>query len=89
MFTKILVGTDGSETAAAAVSLAADLAKHHNAVLHIVNAYQVPAGGVAVVSAGAMAVADSAVRTEVLRTASDHILGDASQQALDLKTWGF
>jgi len=77
MFTKILVGTDGSETAAAAVSLAADLAKHHNAVLHIVNAYQVPAGGVAVVSAGAMAVADSAVRTEVLRTASDHILGDA------------
>lgn len=40
MFTRIVVGTDGSETAAEAVSQAADLAKLSGAHLSIVSAYE-------------------------------------------------
>jgi nucleotide-binding universal stress UspA family protein len=79
VFSTIVVGTDGSETAALAVKLAADLAKQHNAVLHLVNAYKVPTGGVAVVQAGAMAVADPGVSSEVLKGASEKTLAEAAQ----------
>ncbi|MFN2612752.1 MAG: universal stress protein [Solirubrobacterales bacterium] len=40
MFERIVVGTDGSETAAEAVSQAADLAKISKAELNIVSAYE-------------------------------------------------
>jgi nucleotide-binding universal stress UspA family protein len=40
MFTSIVVGTDGSPTAAAAVSRAAELAKLCGAKLHVVTAYR-------------------------------------------------
>ena len=40
MFTRIVVGTDGSETAAEAVRQAVDLAKLSGATLSIVSAYQ-------------------------------------------------
>ncbi|HEU4736301.1 MAG TPA: universal stress protein [Solirubrobacterales bacterium] len=40
MFTRIVVGTDGSETAAEAVRQAVDLAKLAGATLSIVSAYQ-------------------------------------------------
>ena len=40
MFTRIVVGTDGSETAAEAVRQAVDLAKLANAHLSIVSAYE-------------------------------------------------
>lgn len=40
MFTRIVVGTDGSETAAEAVRQAADLAKLSGAQLSIVSAYE-------------------------------------------------
>ncbi len=40
MFTRIVVGTDGSDTAAEAVSQAVDLAKLANAQLSIVSAYE-------------------------------------------------
>ncbi len=40
MFTRIVVGTDGSETAAEAVRQAIDLAKLSNAELNIVSAYE-------------------------------------------------
>ena len=79
MFSNIVVGTDGSDTAAAAVALAADLAKQHKAVLHLVNAYKVPTGGVAVVQAGAMAVADPGINSEVLKSASLKVLDEAAQ----------
>jgi len=39
VFTRIVVGTDGSETAAGAVKEAIDLAKIEGAQLHIVSAY--------------------------------------------------
>ena len=42
MFSKIVVGTDGSETSQRAVSLAAEIAKTHGAVLYLVNAYGAP-----------------------------------------------
>lgn len=49
MFTRIVVGTDGSETATEAVRQAAELAKVAGATLHIVSAYntgaQVKPGG--------------------------------------------
>jgi len=79
VFSNIVVGTDGSETAGLAVSLAADLAKHHDAMLHLVNAYNVPTRGVAVVQAGAMAVADSGVSAEVLKGASKQLLAEAAR----------
>jgi len=78
VLSNIVVGTDGSETAGLAVSLAADLAKHHNGMLHIVNAYNVPTRGVAVVQAGAMA-ADSGVSAEVLKAVSKQLLAEAAQ----------
>jgi nucleotide-binding universal stress UspA family protein len=40
MFASIVVGTDGSATAAEAVSRAAGLAEAHSAELHLVSAYQ-------------------------------------------------
>ena len=51
MFKNIVVGTDGSETAAAAVALAVELAREQDAKLHLVvgvhtaTAVAVPAGG--------------------------------------------
>jgi nucleotide-binding universal stress UspA family protein len=44
VFTRIVVGTDGSETAAEAVRQAADLAKLTNATLSIVSAYEPVSG---------------------------------------------
>jgi nucleotide-binding universal stress UspA family protein len=79
MFSDIVVGTDGSDTANLAVRLAADLAKTHDAVLHLVHAYKVPTGGVAVVGAGAMAVADTGLSAAALKEVSGKVLtGGAS-----------
>jgi nucleotide-binding universal stress UspA family protein len=40
MFSNIVVGTDGSETSQRAVSVAAEIAKSHDAVLYLVHAYR-------------------------------------------------
>ncbi len=40
MFSKIVVGTDGSDSASGAVALAADLARQTGATLHLVSAYK-------------------------------------------------
>ncbi len=79
MFSNIVVGTDGSDTAALAVTLAADLAKHHGAVIHLVNAYKMSTGGVAVAHAGATAVADQGVSGEVSRGVSKKLLTAAAK----------
>src|SRR5215210_387162 len=39
MFGAIVVGTDGSDTATKAVSAAADVARRHDASLHVVSAF--------------------------------------------------
>jgi len=81
MFADIVVGTDGSDTAAMAVAVAADLARHHDAVLHLVNAYKVPSGGVAVVQAGAMAAADTLISSATLKESSEKLLAEAAVAA--------
>jgi nucleotide-binding universal stress UspA family protein len=45
MFSTIVVGTDGSATAALAVAQAAQLARRSGATLHLVAAFQMPAAG--------------------------------------------
>jgi nucleotide-binding universal stress UspA family protein len=52
VYSTIVVGTDGSESAAEAVAAAAQLARQTDAVLHLVTAYQVSSGGMAVLAAG-------------------------------------
>ena len=88
MFSNIVVGTDGSDTATLAVTVAADLAKQHGAVIHLVNAYKVSTGGVAVVHAGATAVADHAASGEVLRGVSEKLLTEVAHtiRGIDVKT---
>jgi len=54
MFSNIVVGTDGSETAAAAVALAVDLARKHDGKLHLVTAFRTPSA----VGGGGVSAAD-------------------------------
>lgn len=63
MYTTIVVGTDGSETAAVAWRHAIELAKAGGATLHIVNAYQ-PANTYGMALAG-IAADESAIDTEL------------------------
>lgn len=59
MYSGIVVGTDGSETATTAVVHAAGLAKGFGVPLHLVSAYRVPmSGGVAMAVPEAAIVAD-------------------------------
>ena len=74
MFSNIVVGTDGSETAALAVALAVELAKEHGAVVHLVHAYKVPASGVGVAQAGPTGVAHQEAGAEMLKAASRELL---------------
>jgi nucleotide-binding universal stress UspA family protein len=73
MYSTIVVGTDGSETATRAVHAAADLARAHRASLHLVTAYRVRAGSVAVPMAGA-AAADSGVGGAVSQKVGEDML---------------
>lgn len=45
MFSTIVVGTDGSQTAKRAVAVAADLARRLDAQLHVVHGYRDPSAG--------------------------------------------
>jgi len=78
MFSVIVVGTDGSDTAAEAVSLAFELARQNDATLHLVSAFRDPASSMAVASAGATAVADPSVTKAVLEDVSKRVLEEAS-----------
>jgi nucleotide-binding universal stress UspA family protein len=80
VFSKIVVGTDGSDTAAAAVSLAADLAKRHEAILHLVNAYKVPSAGPGMVQAGPVGVTGEAMGADAARSASVAMLAEVREQ---------
>ena len=78
MFTKIVVGTDGSDTAAMAVALAVDLAQRSGATLHLVSAYKDPATSIAVANAGVVAVADGSLTAAAVKSASEELLSDAA-----------
>ena len=80
VFTRILVGTDGSATADKAVETAADLARQLGAELHVVTAYR--AGGSGMGSASGAALADTG--------AAEGLHAEAAKQIAEkaLATWG-
>lgn len=76
MFKRLVVGTDGSETATAALALAADLAAQSGASLHIVSGYQ-PKSGMRVTGAGSNAEQWAVSSTDEV----EGILRDAAELA--------
>jgi nucleotide-binding universal stress UspA family protein len=88
VFKRIVVGTDGSETAAEAVSQALELAKMTGATLSLVSAYQ-PASGRRVQAEQAEAPAD--VQYEIgpredVNLILDSAAADAKQQGVEVQT---
>ncbi|HET9154465.1 MAG TPA: universal stress protein [Solirubrobacterales bacterium] len=88
MFKRIVVGTDGSETAAEAVRQAVELAKLTGATLSLVSAYQ-PAAGRRVKAEQAEAPAD--VQYEIgpredVNLVLDAAAADAKQQGVEVQT---
>jgi nucleotide-binding universal stress UspA family protein len=83
MFSKIVVGTDGSETADAAVDIAIDLARRFGATLHIVNAFRAGVGSGQVALAGAPP-GDQALEHAVGAEASEQMLADVAARATGL-----
>jgi len=81
VFSKIVTGTDGSETAAVAVALAAQLARQNHATLHLVVGVHKPAA-VAVPSGGA-SVPDPTGGAQ-LRNAAQQMLEKVAQGVEDL-----
>lgn len=85
MFSTIVVGTDGSGTASAAVTLALRLAQADGATLHLVSAFRDPATTVAVAHAGAVAVADGGMSTAAAKSACEELLAEAARRAEGVK----
>lgn len=88
MFTRIVVGTDGSDTAAQAVNQAIELAKLTGATLSLVSAYQ-PAPGRRVQAEQAGAPAD--VQYEIgpredVNIVLDAAAADAKGQGIEVQT---
>ena len=77
MFSKIVVGTDGSDTAAGAVALAVDLALQSGATLHVVSAYKDAMTSINVAHVGAAAVPDTTFAAAELKSASEEMLAEA------------
>lgn len=73
MYSTIVVGTDGSDTARTAVSTAAEMARTLGASLHLVTAYRARSGSQAVPMAGA-AAADSGVGGAVSQKLAEEML---------------
>jgi nucleotide-binding universal stress UspA family protein len=78
MFSTIVVGTDGSETAARAVALAVRLADRTGATLHVASAYKDPATSITVAHGGTVAVPDSSLTASALKTATEQMLADVA-----------
>ena len=81
MFSHIVVGTDGSKTAAKAVAIAAALARQHDAVLHLVNAYKVPSMVMAAGLAGPPPLAVEDIAPEAVLEASMKLLEQTAREA--------
>ena len=79
MFSRIVVGTDGSDTAAAAVALAAELARQSGAKLHLVSVYKEPATSLAVAHAGAVAISDIATTSAAAQSACEEVVTHAAR----------
>ena len=81
MFSTIVVGTDGSDSASGAVALAVDIAQQTGATLHIVSAYKDAETSIAVAHAGVVAVPDSSLTSAVIKQASEELLAAAARMA--------
>ena len=74
MISTIVVGTDGSRTAGQAVAVAADLARHLDATLHVVHGYHPPA----VLEGAGEAVEGAATATSAMwREMGEAVIADA------------
>lgn len=76
MFSNIVVGTDGSETARRAVELASELAAQCDATLHLVNAYRV---------SQTAPLDDRQTMALVLQEGSEKVLADAAATTKAIK----
>jgi nucleotide-binding universal stress UspA family protein len=81
VFSKIVVGTDGSDTAAEAVALAVQMAKENGSELHLVIGVHTPAA-VAVPSGGA-SISDPSGGAQ-LRNAAQRLLENVAEGVEDL-----
>jgi nucleotide-binding universal stress UspA family protein len=79
VYTRVVVGTDGSATADKAVETAANLARQLGATLHVVTAYRQSGGGMGGASGAAMAESGGA-----------GLQSEAAKQIADkaARTWG-
>jgi len=75
MFSNIVVGTDGSETAAVAVTLAVDLARKHGAKLHLVTAFRSPGA----VSGGGISAGDPSTSQGLYKLAAEKMLAEVAE----------
>ena len=78
MFSRIVVGTDGSDTASAAVAVALELARQSGATVHFVSAYKDPATSVAVAHAGVAAIPDPSL-TDAARMVCEQVLAETTK----------
>jgi nucleotide-binding universal stress UspA family protein len=73
MFKRIVVGTDGSARARQAVAVAAELARAHQAELHLVQAYRPAAQLVASMAAPETAAVGFVTDAEVAEQVTEHL----------------
>jgi nucleotide-binding universal stress UspA family protein len=81
LFSQIVVGTDGSDSAAGAVALAVELAQHSGATLHVVSAYKDAVTSITVAHVGAVAVPDPSDTAVAMKIASEEMLADVVKEA--------
>jgi nucleotide-binding universal stress UspA family protein len=86
MFSIIVVGTDGSEPANAAVALAVELARPDGATVHLVHAVKASPSGVSVAQVGSsIAVLGDSEMTREVRAEADAVLARAAAGADGVK----
>ena len=79
MFSKIVVGTDGSGPANEAVTMAIELARRFGAVVHLVHVVKASPSGVPVTEVGSsVAVVGDAKATRELQDAAHAVLAEAA-----------
>jgi nucleotide-binding universal stress UspA family protein len=86
MFSTIVVGTDGSEPANAAVALAIELARNFGAVVHLVHVVKASPSGIPVTQVGSsIVVRGDAEMTREVQDAAHATLVKAAATAKDTK----
>jgi nucleotide-binding universal stress UspA family protein len=86
MFSTIVVGTDGSDPANAAVAVAIELARKIDAVVHLIHVLKASPSGIPVVQVGSsVAVLGDAEMTREVRDAAQAVLMTAAGDAEGVK----